>query len=354
MAPQARYFDGETAAVHEAGVRPTATELLILDASGTAVLARWPIDEVVVLGDVEHEAVPALARRQHDARLVIGDGEQRRKLVALVPQLETLAAARPAPAGRIAGFGASLVALLGLIWFGVDWGSGHAAAFIPQSLQARLGHAVLGELTEGKQQCHGEPGLGAINRLANRLAEAADYRHNVEVRVVKGGPVNAYTLPGGILVFYSDLITRARDSNQVAGVLAHEIGHVVHNHPMKGMVRQFGLDFMLRVLTGGYSDISTVASGGSLLLALRNGRAFEREADATGVNLLESIGARADGVSSFFEQLMEAHERDPAEVIGIWSSHPPTRERIEATRRPATGRPAFTEAEWQALRKVCD
>lgn len=349
----ARYFDGETATVHEVSVRPAAHELIVQRSADSAVLARWPIEEVVVLGDTEHEAVPALARRRHDARLVLEDAELRRQLVTMVPHLEGLAAPRPAPARRIAQFGGTLLAVLGLFWLGIDWGSENAAAFVPHHLQARLGNAVFDELTEGKEMCEGKAGLKAVNRLANQLALAAGYEHEITVHVVKGGPVNAYTLPGDILVFYSDLITQAKDSNQVAGVLAHEIGHVVNNHPMKGMVRQFGLDLMARMLTGGYSEISTVASGGGLLLALRNGRAFEREADKTGVLLLEKIGARADGVASFFEQLMGEHGRDAAETIGIWSSHPPTRERIEATRRPTTGRPAFTDAEWKALREVC-
>lgn len=348
-----RYFDGETATVHEVSVRPAATELIVHRSSDSVVLARWPISEVVVLGDSEHEAVPMLARRHHDARLVVDDVDLRRQLVAMVPHLEALAAPRPAPARRIAQFGGTLLAVLALFWLGIDLGSENAAAFVPHHLQARLGHVVFDELTDGKELCEDTPGLKAINRLANQLALAAGYEHEITVYVVKGGPVNAYTLPGDILVFYSDLITQAKDSNQVAGVLAHEIGHVVNNHPMKGIVRQFGLDLMARMLTGGYSEIGTVASGGGLLLALRNGRAFEREADKTGVLLLEKIGARADGVASFFEQLMEGHGRDAAETIGIWSSHPPTRERIEATRRPSTGRPAFTTAEWEALRKVC-
>ena len=121
-----------------------------------------------------------------------------------------------------------------------------------------------------------------------------------------------------------------------------------------------------------------------MLLALRNGRAAEREADATGVELLEKLGLRADGVSTFFERMM-ADDRggkggkkdkadkagkddktskddkasrddraDAAERAGIWSSHPPTRERIAATRRPPTGTAPFTAEEWKALKAVCE
>ena len=255
---------------------------------------------------------------------------------------------------RIAIFSAAIVALVGVFWGALDYGTEYAAPFLPHRLQEQLGETVLDDLLADKEECEGAAGLAAINRLANDLAQEAGYRHPITVHIVEGGPVNAFTLPGGILVFYSDLITQAKDSSQVAGVVAHEIGHVVHYHPTKGLVRAYGMDLLLKLVSGGYSDMmSTVGGGGSLLLALRNGRAAEREADSTGVDLLERRGLRADGVSTFFQQLMEKEPKDAAAAAGIWSSHPPTAERIEATKRPATGRPAFSTAEWQALRNVC-
>ena len=136
--------------------------------------------------------------------------------------------------------------------------------------------------------------------------------------------------------------------------MAHEIGQDVHYHPMKGVVRQYGIDLLVKLVSGGYSDLlGTLASGGNVLLALRNGRAFERDADKTGVELLEKLEVRADGIASFFEQMMAKEPVDLAAAAGIWSSHPPTAERIEATRQPATGKPAFSDAEWQSLRAIC-
>ncbi len=354
MATRARFYDGETAEVHEVSVRATTAELVMFRLADASLVARWPIAELAVLGDAGHEAAPPVVRKGSEARLVVEDPELRRELAALVPGLAPLVAHPGVSGRRIAGFGAALLALAGLFWLTVDYGTEYLAPMLPYSLQVSLGQGVFDELTANKEQCRGEAGLEALNGLANRLAEAAAYPHQIMVHVIKGGPVNAYTLPGGILVFYYDLIGQARDSAQVAGVLAHEIGHVVHYHPTKGLVRQYGISLLGRLVTGGYSDtVSTLASGGSLLLALRNGRAFEREADTTGVALLEKLGLRADGVSSFFEQMREKEPKDAAAAAGIWSSHPPTAERIEATRRPATGRPAFTEAQWQAVRDVC-
>ncbi len=354
MAAASRFYDGITAQVHEVGVRATTGELIIFRPADSGIVARWPIDELVVLGDGNHEAAPPVMRRDGEARLVIEDIELRQRLAALVPELAALDH-RPAPlVPRLATLGVTLMALVGLFWLTVDYGTEYAAPWLPYSLQAKLGETVFEELVADKDQCHGAQGLEAINRLANELAQAAGYEHEVTVHIVEGGPVNAFTLPGGILVFYSDLIDQAKDRSQVAGVLAHEIGHVVHHHPIKGIARQYGIDLLMKLVSGGYSDLlNTLSSGGNILLALRNGRAFEREADATGVGMLEKLGLRADGIAGFFEQMMEKEPKDAAAAAGIWSSHPPTQERIDATKRPTTGKPAFSDADWKALRDVC-
>jgi hypothetical protein len=353
MASPARYYDGVTAQATEAGAKPGIGELLIYRPSDFSIVARWPMAEIALLGDSEHEAIPLLVRRGSEARLVVEDAGLRQQIAYASPHLAALVAQRPTAVRRIAQFGVTLAALLGVVWAGVDYGSDYAAPLVPYGLQARLGEEVRRSLLEGEKLCTGEAGLKAINGLANRLARASGHERPVTVHVVKGGPVNAFTLPGDILVFYSDLIDQAKDGAQVAGVLAHEIGHAVHAHPIKGLVRQLGIDYLLRSLTGGFSELNTLASGGGMLLALRNGRAFERDADRTGVELLEKLGLRADGVAGFFEQMMGNQPADAAAALGIWSSHPPSAERIAATKRPATGRPPFSDAEWKALREVC-
>lgn len=349
----ARYYDGESAEVQEVMLRVTTSELVIYRPTDSGIVARWPVADISVLGDSHHEAVPPVTMRGSEARLVIEDAAWRKQLASLVPALKPLALEPARIAPRLGAYSLAIVALIGLFWSAVEYGTGYAAPLLPYSWQVKLGETVLDQLIADEEECTGKAGLAAINRLANDLAREAGYEREVTVHVVKGGPVNAFTLPGSILVFYSDLIDQAT-STQVAGVLAHEIGHVVHYHPTKGLVRAYGMDLLIRLLSGGYSDVlSTFGTGGTALLAMRNGRAFEREADETGVRLLEKGGLRADGVSTFFEQMLKEKPGDAATEAGIWSSHPPTQERIAATKRPPTGKLPFTTAEWQALKNVC-
>ena len=354
MAPApARYYDGVTAQVVEVGAKWGIGELLIYRTTDFSIVARWRLEDIVVLGDSEHEAIPAVSVAGSDARLIVVDPALRAEL-GRVAYLGAVVAPRPPPGRRIAKFATALVVLIAAFWGVVDYGSEYAAPLVPYRLQAKLGREVRNEIVTGRTLCTGAEGLAAINGLANRLARAGDLGHSVEVTVVKGGPVNAFTLPGGYLVFYSQLIDEAKDGEEVAGVLAHEIGHAVNAHPIKGLTRQYGSNLLLGLLTGGYSELGTLGSGGGLLLALRNGRNFERSADVTGIKLLEKRGLRADGMSRFFEQLLEHQPTDPALLLGIWSDHPPTAERIAATKRPPTGLPPFSPQEWKALRSVCD
>src|SRR4030095_2968988 len=116
MASMARFYDGETALVHEVSVRTTTNELVIFRLADAGILARWPIGELAVLGDVQHEVTPPIVRKGSEARLVVDDPELSRQLASLVPQLAPLAATRPAPVRRIAAFGATFALLLGPFW----------------------------------------------------------------------------------------------------------------------------------------------------------------------------------------------------------------------------------------------
>src|SRR5262245_44432919 len=99
MASLARFYDGETAQAHDISVRPTTNELVIFNAADATIRARWPISDIAVLGDLQHEAVPPIVCKGSEARLVVDDPVLRRELAGLVPALAPLAAPSAA-AGR--------------------------------------------------------------------------------------------------------------------------------------------------------------------------------------------------------------------------------------------------------------
>jgi predicted Zn-dependent protease len=155
-------------------------------------------------------------------------------------------------------------------------------------------------------------------------------------------------------VIFSKLIDEAVGPHEVAAVLAHEIGHVVRYHSMKQLLRHYGMDLLMKIVTGGVSgSVTNVVSAAELLLILRNGRDAEREADTVGLELIAKAGWRQDGLAEFFGRLMKEPGGDAARRAGIFSSHPPTEERIAATKRPPNGAMPLSDVEWKALRAIC-
>jgi Zn-dependent protease with chaperone function len=142
------------------------------------------------------------------------------------------------------------------------------------------------------------------------------------------GP-NAVALPGGTIVLTDALLRDFDDQNVIAGVLSHEIGHVVDEHGLRQLYRSLGLFALVAMLAGDPGPIlEDIFLEGGLLLSLSYSRANEARADAFAVDLTRRAGFDPAGLIRFFEALPDAGGED-----GTWlSSHPGTGERIESIR----------------------
>ncbi|MBP55660.1 MAG: Zn-dependent protease, partial [Marinobacter sp.] len=152
---------------------------------------------------------------------------------------------------------------------------------------------------------------------------------------------NAMALPDGTMIFTDDLVNLAEDDNELTAILAHEIGHVAHNHGMKGMV-QSSLTFWLIVMMTGdlsaFSDATVVVP--AVMMSLSYSRDMEREADAYALKAMSDHDLNPTLFVTIMERLMAAHGEDRGpeaeEDNSRWdtlrdmlSSHPETGERIE-------------------------
>ena len=134
------------------------------------------------------------------------------------------------------------------------------------------------------------------------------------IKVVDTDEVNAFALPGGFLYVNRGLISIADTESELAGVISHEIGHVVGRHGAKALTRQLGLEIVLGMITGrnptGVQRVaSQLAAIGGIFSMLHYSREAEREADALAVENLREAGYDPDGVAAFFEKLLEINDR---------------------------------------------
>ena len=165
--------------------------------------------------------------------------------------------------------------------------------------------------------------------------------------------VNAVALPGGQVMLFDGLVQQADSPEELAGVLAHEVGHVRERHVMTALLRQFGLSILL---AGADSGVTNGVFG---LAAMGYSRDAEREADDYARARMAQSDISPMGAAGFFERMAESQgdSEDAPAVIGWLASHPSSGERAEAYRAAAKEDadypPVLTEAEFAALKSMC-
>jgi len=165
-------------------------------------------------------------------------------------------------------------------------------------------------------------------------------------RVVDSPEVNAFALPGGFVYVNRGLIEAAKTEDELAGVLAHEIGHVVARHgadqAMRAGLVQTGLGALGTLLGRGTS--STIGKTAAEMVAtgvfMRFSREAEREADRLGVRMLYDTGLQPRGMVSFFDTLAGIEKSQPNVVQKFFSSHPSPSERSENVSTLLSGFPS--------------
>ena len=168
-------------------------------------------------------------------------------------------------------------------------------------------------------------GLATLTAGAERPAYTLNFR--------KGGSIgpNAFALPDGTVIVTDELVELSNNDNElVLGVLAHEIGHVEHQHSLRQLYRAAGVTALIMLIGGDIgSGAEDVLVQGSALLSLSYSRSAEAEADRASVELMHQAGKDPRAIARFFEllrdKLGDREERD------FLSTHPATPERIAET-----------------------
>jgi predicted Zn-dependent protease len=167
----------------------------------------------------------------------------------------------------------------------------------------------------------------AVEEITSRLVEQIpDNPYTFRVTVVKSDVVNAFALPGGYIVVFTGLMKKADSGEEVAGVMGHELTHVLKRHGLERIVKQLGLMAVVAILVGDQQGlVGLVKQIGVELLTLKFGRGQETEADLTGLQLLHRAKIDPSGMIRFFERLSEKEEGRTEWL----STHPMSRGRAE-------------------------
>ena len=219
------------------------------------------------------------------------------------------------------GSAVGVVVGLGLmLWFGSDLIVEWAVARIPVQWEQKLGETVYQDFLSKETVLKEGPAVSAVQEMTQRMtAKIPNNPYTFQVSVVQSPMVNAFALPGGYVVVFTGLMKKAESGEEVAGVLSHELNHVLQRHGMERLVKMMGLAAVVSILVGDQQGLIGLARQLGLELAtLKFGREQETEADVTGIRLLSDARIAPDGMIRFFERLSEKDK----ERVELFSSHP--------------------------------
>ncbi len=174
-----------------------------------------------------------------------------------------------------------------------------------------------------------------INRLAQNIVRNSDAKVPFTVKVLDDDTVNAFALPGGYFYVQTGLILAADNEAELAGVMAHEIGHVAACHAARQQTRGnlASLATIPLIFVGGGIGygIYEAAGIGVPLTFMKFQRGFEAQADYLGVEYLYASGYDPEAFPEFFEKIQAMEKKKPGFVSKAFETHPPTPERMEHT-----------------------
>src|SRR5437879_6443157 len=178
-----------------------------------------------------------------------------------------------------------------------------------------------------------------VNRVGQNLVRNSDAKVPFTIKVIDSDEVNAFALPGGFFYVNSGLILRAQEESELAGVMAHEISHVCARHgtknATKGELMQLATIPLILLGPGGWAGYG-IYQGLNLAIPvtyLKFSRDAEREADYLGIQYMYKTGYDPNSYVTFFERIQADEKRRPGTIPKVFSTHPPTPERIENTQK---------------------
>jgi predicted Zn-dependent protease len=173
-----------------------------------------------------------------------------------------------------------------------------------------------------------------VNRVGQNLVRNSDAQVPFTIKVIDSDEVNAFALPGGFFYVNSGLILRAQEESELAGVMAHEISHVTARHGTKQATKadiiQIGAMAAMIFVPYGWAGYG-IYEGMNLaipLTFLKFSRDAEREADFLGIQYMYKAGYDPNSYVTFFERIQADEKRRPGTIPKMFSTHPPTPERI--------------------------
>jgi Zn-dependent protease with chaperone function len=346
------FFDGTSSRRH--AVTLAFDDQLAIREDGRP-LAAWPYADIrradAPTGTLRATCLTAPAL----ARLEIRDAALAADLVGRCANLDVGLPGRRGVAAIVAWSLAAAVSIVLVIVFGVPLAADRLTPLVPQALERRLGDVADGQVRTifGSTVCSRPAGQAAFDKLVDAVRGAAGLDAAVESHVLATPVPNAFALPGGRVYLFAGLLDKAHDADEIAGVLAHELGHVRHRDGTRNLIYNGGTSFLIGLLFGDVTGSSAVIFASRSVVEASYSREAETSADTFAIDIMHALGRSPKPAA---ELMFRITGKEGGGLTTILASHPLTEDRLARMTkedRPESGPPLLTDKEWQALKGIC-
>jgi Zn-dependent protease with chaperone function len=346
------YFDGSSNRRRVVSI--TFKDRLEINEDG-AVCARWTYADIrkadSPVGTLRVSCQSALPL----ARLEIRDAALAAVLVSRCGELDKLLVDSRGLAKIVGWSLAATVSIAAMVFFGVPLAADRLAPLIPESFERRLGDAAETQVKTvfGRQTCNDVAGQKAFGKLVTALRQSAGLDTSVQALVLATDVPNAFALPGGKVYLFDGLLAKAQDPDEIAGVLAHELGHLKHRDNTRTLIYNGGTSFLIGLLFGDVTGSGAAVFAARSLVTSSYSRDAETSADSFAIEVMHTLGRPTRPMG---ELMFRVTGKQGGNGLSILASHPLTEDRLKRMSRedrPASGPPLLTTVEWASLKAIC-
>ncbi|TGL63281.1 M48 family metallopeptidase [Leptospira sarikeiensis] len=268
-----------------------------------------------------------------------------------------------------------LLLLTAVLAFSVyNTGLSYAYFFVPTSYDKKQSEIMSGWVRDYFSECT-SPGLkSAMKKIGAKLKDKDD-PFEYDIIVIKDDVFNAFAMPGGTIVVFTELLKKTETPEELAGVLAHEMAHIHKRHGVRRQIRSVGNVVLLSVGIGsGFEGVEALENMDSLYEVLsvtiydqKFSREYESEADEVALEKLKKANLAGDGFLTFFERVKSEYEtpeegeenQESIKVPDFLSSHPATDDRISYVKGIISqpdypkGKLGISNKEWKRIKDLC-
>ncbi|MFZ5800752.1 MAG: Maf family nucleotide pyrophosphatase, partial [Candidatus Omnitrophota bacterium] len=183
-----------------------------------------------------------------------------------------------------------------------------------------------------------------VRAIGERIAAVCDRKELIYYfKVVDNKEVNAVSLPGGYVYIFQGLLDKVKNDDELAGVIAHEVGHIVARHAMKKLEALWGYTFLSVLAASADPGLGQGVQEAFVQIFMGYSQDDENLADKLAVKYTRKAGYDPNSMLDFLETLSEVHRKEPIRPYSYLRTHPYIAQRIAVVRQEITGKLEFRD-----------